>query len=163
MKQRSLFVFCLIFGIAGFTAAQTKSVTNKDLEKYRNDREKAESEYRRNYAKLGLPSPEELERRREQDRVASEKLSTELRASRLERERLEAERLANAGRAVYFQYVPVDRDVQDLGSGYFWSYGRRYRYPARQLFSQPGYYAGGQFWPTPVRTPQRLPIWLRPR
>jgi hypothetical protein len=40
--------------------AQTKTVTNADLEKYRQARFTAEAEYRANAKRLGLPSPEEL-------------------------------------------------------------------------------------------------------
>ena len=66
MKKRLLFVLCSIFVAANLTAAQTKTVTNSDLEKYRQKRLQAERDYRENYAKLGFPSPEELERQIEQ-------------------------------------------------------------------------------------------------
>ena len=161
MKQRLLFVFCLIFGIGGFVAAQGKLVTNADLERYKQDRLKAEREYRENYARLGLPSPEELDRRREQSRLETEQLSAKLRAERLERERLEAEQQANAQlAAAYYRTLQAGQEQYNEPS-YFLSYGRRHRIPPRQSF-QAGYFAGGQFWPTPTRTPMPRPVWIRP-
>ena len=166
MKQRSLFVFCLIFGMAAVAAAQVRSVSNADLDKYKQDRLKAEREYRENYAKLGLPSPEELDRRREQSRIESEQLSAKLRAARLERERIEAEREATAAlAAAYYRSIQPAQDSQYQYSepSYFWSYGRRYRLSGfRRQYQQPGFFAGGQFWPTGPRTPPR-PILIRPR
>jgi len=157
MKQRSLFVFCLIFfGLAGFASAQ--SVTNADLEKYRQERLNAERNLRENYAALGFSSPEELERRREQSRIETEQLSAKLRAERLERERLEAQRAADSRAAAVYQSYSQFSDQQYAQPGYYWSYGRRYRSPARHnQYQQPGYFAGGQFWPTgPATRPQPL-------
>lgn len=66
MKERILLVLSLILVAAGFVFAQTparKTVTNADLEKFRQKRLKAEADYRANYKKLGMPSPEELQER----------------------------------------------------------------------------------------------------
>lgn len=65
MNRRLLFI-----SLAGILAvvpvwaqqAAKKTVTNADLEKYRQTRQKAEADYRENYKKLGMPSPEELQR-----------------------------------------------------------------------------------------------------
>jgi hypothetical protein len=173
MKQGLLFVLCLIFGAVGFAAAQTKPVTNADLEVYRQDRLKAEREYRENYARLGLPSPEELDARREKSRVEMEELSAKLRAERLERERIQAERNASAALAGgYYQsgqpgyQQQYDGSYGDYGYGYgsYYSpgtiYGRR-RYLATPY--QSGYFAGGQFWPTPIRPVRTGPAWVGPR
>lgn len=64
----------LIFVTANLCMAQTarKTVTNTDLEKYRRERLKSEAEYRANYKKLGMPSPEELERQRIESRAQAE-------------------------------------------------------------------------------------------
>ena len=59
--------FILAFSFSAF--AQTKTVTNADLEKFRQKRLQAEREYRENYERLGFPSPEELESKR----IADEK------------------------------------------------------------------------------------------
>ncbi len=163
MKQRSLFIFCLIVGLAGFADSQTKAVTNSDLEKYRQERLKGEREYRENYARLGLPSPEELERRREQSRIEAAQLSAKLRAERLERERIEAERQTYERRAAsehtYDWAAPAPRYYEPP---YFYSYFYPQRRRLRTAFTQPGYFAGGQFWPTGPRTKPR-PMFIRPR
>ncbi|HEX8736166.1 MAG TPA: hypothetical protein VF721_12635 [Pyrinomonadaceae bacterium] len=66
MKERILLILSLILVINGLVFAQTratKTVTNADLEKFRQKRVAAEADYRANYKKLGMPSPEELEKR----------------------------------------------------------------------------------------------------
>ena len=170
MKIRFLFLVFIIFGAVILAAAQAKTVTNADLAKYKQERIKGETDLRENYAKLGFASPEELERRREQSRIETERLSAKLRDERLERERIELQALSNLAaanayaRANQQPFEPVLTDP-----GYFWSYqwsnGRRYRYRVpRQYgqYQQPGYFAGGQFWPTGARTfPQ--PLFMTPR
>ena len=160
--MRSLFVFCLIAGSSLAVFSQVKTVTNLDLETYKQDRLKAEREYRENYAKLGLPSPEELQRRREQSRIETEQLSAKLRAARLERERIEAEREAAAAlSAAYYRSAQPVQDQQYDEPLYFWSNGRRYASPRRRQYQQPGYFAGGLFITTGPRTPPRQ-IMTRP-
>jgi hypothetical protein len=82
-----LFILCLSF-IAAFSvpAQQTKTVTNEDLEKFRRQRVEAEREYRENYKRLGLPSPEEIEQQNEQKRRELEELSYQLQTQRLQNE-----------------------------------------------------------------------------
>lgn len=156
MKQGSLFIFCLIFGMTGFVAAQTKTVTNATLEKYRQERLKAEREYRENHARLGLPSPEEIDRRRQQSFKETEELSAKLRDERLERERIEADRLTRerlaASDYAYNQNVPAPRYYEPP---YFYSYFYPQRRRLRTPFTQQGYVGGGQFWPTGPRTRPR--------
>lgn len=48
---------CVVFG------QERKKITNADLEEIKQKRIKAEEEYRKNYKRLGMPSPEELEQR----------------------------------------------------------------------------------------------------
>lgn len=90
MKKRLLFILCLIFIAVGFVSAQTarKTVTNADLEKFRQKRLANERSYRENYERLGFPSPEELEARNEQDCKELSKLS-----ARIERENLQLEQV----------------------------------------------------------------------
>jgi hypothetical protein len=66
-----------------------KTVTNADMEKYRRARVKADEEYRQNYKRLGLPSPEELERREVERQKRSDELSEKLKAQQLQKEYLE--------------------------------------------------------------------------
>jgi hypothetical protein len=101
MKRNWLFFVILIVGLAGSAAAQTRTVTNADLEKFRAARVKAEQDYRENYAKWGMPSPEELERQRLQSAKDLSENAARLRAARLEEERIEAERQQRA----YYNYV----------------------------------------------------------
>ncbi len=156
MARRSISVFCLIV-LSGISAlSQTRSVTNDDLERYKQSRLKAAREYRENYASLGLPSPEELDRLREQSRVETEALSAKLRAQRIEQERIEMEQQAAVQTEVpYYVYVPIPPGDPYYSSFYSSGFGRRYRSPIRLPYQQPGYFAGGQFWPTGGRTPSR--------
>ncbi|MEP6705366.1 MAG: hypothetical protein ABJB34_11225, partial [Acidobacteriota bacterium] len=91
MKKAVLF-FGLLLSLAAVGIGQIRTVTNSSLRKFQQSRLKAESNYRDNYARLGFPSPEELDRQRDADMVARIKLAEQLRHSRLEKERLEIER-----------------------------------------------------------------------
>ena len=62
--------------------AQTRTVTNSDLEKFKQERLKAEEDYRKNYGRLGMPSPEEIEKNNERRRREFDEYSNELRARR---------------------------------------------------------------------------------
>jgi hypothetical protein len=162
--MRSLFVFCLIVGSSLAVFSQGKSVTNLDLDKYKQDRLKAETELRENYAKLGFSSPEARERRNAESAKAAAELSAKLRAERLERERIEAERDANeALAAAYYRSLqPVQESQYQYDEPlYFWSNGRRYSFPRRR-YQQPGYFAGGLFITTGPRTPPRPLIRTQP-
>lgn len=65
MTKRLLFILLTFVTVVPLAAQQAakKTVTNTDLEKYRQQRLKSEADYRENYKKLGMPSPEELQRR----------------------------------------------------------------------------------------------------
>ena len=93
MKKRLIFVLCSIFIAVGFVAAQTarRTVTNADLEKFRQKRLLAEKSYRENYERLGFPSPEELEARNERDRQTKSALSTRIERENYDRERIRRE------------------------------------------------------------------------
>jgi len=182
MKQRLLFIFCSILVLSTTSIAQ-RSVTNASLERYRAERLRAEREYRQNYERLGLPSPEEMERRNEQSRLESLELADKLRFQRLERDRLaidreriaadlESARLQTA--AAYYQSLGNDGFYGGgygggyfespfyggfgVGSGYDNRRGNRRRVPRQRA----GYFAGGQFWPQGPRTPSR-PLIATPR
>ncbi len=151
MIQKPLFVFCLIFFLAGSAAAQ-RSVTNADLEKYKQARLQAARDYRENYERLGMPSPEELEKRREASRLEAEKLYDKLRAERLETERLRAiQAAANAQIAASTQFVPYSVPYYNSGPYLFYSNGRFPRVNRVRRVGQ-GYVGGGQFWSTGPRT-----------
>ena len=91
MMRRSIFVLCFVTLISGYAAAQTKTVTNADLEKFRQKREAGERNLKAYYAKKGL-TEEAVAKQQAADAKASEELSARLRSERLEREWLEQER-----------------------------------------------------------------------
>ncbi len=92
MKVKLLLV--LIFSLTAIlsAAAQTRTVTNDDLEKYRQKRLAAERNLRENYERLGFPSPAELEKQIEQTRRERSELSTRFETEKLQREQLNLER-----------------------------------------------------------------------
>lgn len=61
MKTAMVIVSFLV-SLATVVSSQTRTVTNADLEKFRQERLRAEAEYRRDYRRLGMPSPEEVDR-----------------------------------------------------------------------------------------------------
>ena len=91
MKKRLVFILCSIFITVGFVSAQTarRTVTNADLEKFRQKRLAAEQNYRENYERLGFPSPEELEARNEKDRKDLSALSARIERENYEREQVQ--------------------------------------------------------------------------
>jgi hypothetical protein len=169
MTQKLFFVFCFMTATAAICSAQTLTVTNSDLEKYRQDRVKAETDLRDNYARLGFPSPEERARRNAQSAKEAEELSARLQKEAIERERLEAERAAAENRAAQYYYrAPQQTQIlpsyYDAGYTYYWWNGRRYRVPRVNFpYQQPGYFAGGQFWPTGPSSPPQPLIQINPR
>lgn len=154
MKEKLLFSFCFTLAAVALVSGQARTVTNQDLEKYRDQRVKAEADLRENYARLGFASPEERARRNAESAKASAELSARLLAERLDRERKEAERAAAVTAVQYLVPVPVVQPQSPQWFGYYFLNGRRYRriYDARP--TQSGYYAGGQFWPTGITRPQ---------
>lgn len=84
MKQ--LFILALIFAAANLAASQTKTVTNGDLEQFREKRLKAERDYRENYEKLGFPSPAELERQNAESKRELAKLARRIEAENAQNE-----------------------------------------------------------------------------
>ncbi|CAN5767799.1 hypothetical protein BH24ACI3_BH24ACI3_04510 [soil metagenome] len=85
----TFFIGMLIFS-AFSVDAQTRTVTNADLSKFREKRLQSEREYRENYERMGFPSPEELELQRAESRREREELAERLRLERLEREQFES-------------------------------------------------------------------------
>ena len=119
------FGFLMLAVIGG--VGQPRTVTNADLEKYRSIRLKAEQDYRENYQKLGLPSPEDLELQRDQDAKESQELSARLRYDRLMREQAEFERQQAIGlsAASQQQYVIIDGNYASRPIYGYTYYGNR--------------------------------------
>jgi len=150
MNARIIIFSLVCLGLAGVVSAQTHTVTNLDLEKYRQQRLQADRDYRENYERLGMPSPNEIEKRLAEKRAEMDRLSDRFRDERLETERVAAEQQAAA-------VVTAGTAVDSTGFG--WRRSRRF-----QQFRQPsGYFAGGQFWETPqqrarpIRSPRVEP------
>jgi hypothetical protein len=137
MKSAAV-LFGLALSLTLSSYGQTPTVTNWTLEKYKTDRLAAERDYRENYAKMGFPSPEELNRQRDANMDARLKLAEQLRQARLEKERIELER---QGLALESEEVIGEASYQAGSGGVYWGaysfggYGRqsRYRSPRRHL------------------------------
>ena len=127
MKQFLVFSFILTATIAAF--AQTKTITNADLEKYKQKRLTAEREYRENYVRLGFPSPEELAQRNAQSQRELSEYS-----ARLRRERL-AEEYANSlqNQTNYTQTAP-EYYRQTTRTNYFGYYPQSFGYSNYNYF-----------------------------
>lgn len=131
----------IVLGVVLYSNAQTKTVTNFDLEKFKTARLAAEKDLKDNYAKLGFPSQEELEKQRDKDTKDRIALGEKLLSDRLERQRAEAEaeRMAYAAAAAAQPNVIVINSNQGYGSYPYWSggyggyYGGRFgnRFPGR--------------------------------
>jgi hypothetical protein len=151
MRSRMSFLMCLVLALAFSVSAQTRSVTNGSLEAYKQDRLKNEREYRENYERLGLPSPEEIGRRHEQSAKELAELSSKLRAEELERERASSQRVT----VLRYRQPVIVGVVDNTVYSYFWRNRGYHWMPRRHQYVQPGYFAGGQFWPTGSATPPR--------
>jgi len=125
MKQ--LFILALIFAAANLAASQTKTVTNGDLEQFRQKRLKAERDYRENYEKLGFPSPEELERQNVESKRELAKLARRIEAENAQNEnyyKARANNLLTEIAAVDAQIAYLRGEVNRLPNrNYIYSFG----------------------------------------
>ena len=153
-------VAALISALAILVSAQTKTVTNADLEKYREKRIDAQRDLRENYEELGFSSPEERQERIEESRRQRAELVQDLR----ERDRLQAERDYAAAQANQPQPVfPYPNpNFVDYGDRYAPSYlYYRFYYPNRYKYPN-GYNRGftrfgdGRYEPGRFRTLRRM-------
>lgn len=132
MKQRVLFFLCTVVAFAGFANAQGKTVTNADLEKFKQRRLQAEKDLKDYYERIGLTA-EEVAKQEAAEAREREELSARLRAARLEQERLEAEARRQEAAAAPVNVV-VTNGVPDY-SGYY-LYGNRL-FPIRGPWGRP--------------------------
>jgi hypothetical protein len=115
MKKFAIVILSLASAFSAF--AQTKTVTNADLEKFRQQRVESEKNLRAEYARKGFPSPEQIERQNEQRRARMEQYSDELREQRLQSEN---DILAQA-KVLRTQITSIDAQINYLrrnGGGY---------------------------------------------
>jgi hypothetical protein len=121
MRKQILLFLCFVFVSAIAVPAQSKrTVTNADLEKFRQKRVQAETEYRQNYQRLGLPSPEELEKQREKNRQELSMLSARLQNESAERERSRRDDELRQAQIQYFRSNSYRNDQSTYnGNGYY--------------------------------------------
>jgi len=115
MKKLAIVILSLASAFSVF--AQTKTVTNADLEKFRAQRVESEKNLRAEYARKGFPSPEQIERQNSERRAALEQYSDQLREQRLQSE---SGILAQAN-ALRTQIASIDAQINYLrrnGGGY---------------------------------------------
>lgn len=123
MKKRLFFVLIFSFVSIVSASAQTRTVTNEDLEKFRQKRLAAERDLRENYERLGFPSPEELDRQIEQSRIERSELAARLRAENLEREQLDLERQRTEAEIRNRNYQIQNQNYQPrYDDDYFYNY-----------------------------------------
>jgi hypothetical protein len=91
MIRKLFFVVSFTLVLTAVVSPQTRTVTNADLEKYKQARVKAEKDLNENYAKMGFASPEERAKRNATSTQELIELSTRLRAEARAREQAEAE------------------------------------------------------------------------
>ena len=175
MRQKTLFVCCLIAVSCSIGISQ-RNITNADLKVYRDTRLQADREYRENYRKWGLPSPEELDRRRDESLRDTVDLSIQLRAQRLERERIDAQVQTERERIDAMQQMvtqltapanPEPYPSYPYYNGSIWGggYNNPYYYGRRRglgrlfpYYNQPyGRFSGGQFWGGGSNAPRLQP------
>lgn len=155
MKRITFLLVVLVGGVA-FADAQGRRVTNAELEKFKVKRLAAEQDLRENYARLGFPSPEEMEKQRAQEAKERMELFESLQAARLERERIEVERLQAAAELARAEQPTIVVEGRD-DDGYYYGYssfgfgggfGNRFpwrsKFPFRGgFFKNDGYRIGG--------------------
>ena len=113
-------VAALTLGLAFVVSAQTRTITNADLQKYREKRIEAQRDLEENYEELGFSSPEERQRRIEESRRQRAELVRDLK----ERDRIQAEREYAAAQAAQDQpvYPYPTPSLVDYGGRYAPSY-----------------------------------------
>lgn len=158
MKKKILLFTILIFSAPVFAFAQTKTVTNADLEAFKQKRLAAEKDLRENYAKLGFPSPQELEKQIEKSRIEREELAAQLRAERESKLQSEIDALQAQNYFLQSQsqtYVRRERNYFYGVSPFFYYNPRFFGFPVKTPRTKRN---RGNFLtirpPRPIRTPR---------
>ncbi len=117
-----------------------ETITNADLEKFRQKRLAAEKDLRENYAKLGFPSPAELEKQNEEAAKDRAERAEKYRQARLERESIDYYAVPNDVN-LYFNVQTRRSGYNAFYGGYVpYYYGNAYRNRnRRQETDGPGY------------------------
>ncbi len=146
-------VFFSLLLFTGFLAVvpaypQAKNVTNADLEKYKQKRLQAEKDYADNYAKMGFPSPEELQKQIDKSKTELEALAARLTKERIERERIEAEQEA-ARQAATPGVTIFTGGYDDWRNDYYWG---------QQFYRRPWRGFGPRYYARPISVGNGIPI-----
>lgn len=135
--RKAVFSLCMCFCLSVVVFSQTPTVTNLDLEKYRIERMMADREYRENHARMGFPSPEELERQAQEDMAARMEIADRLRQARQDQERIQLDRDRLDLDAARLQ-AEIDANTASRESEGYGNYG--YGYPNYGAYGYPGVY-----------------------
>jgi hypothetical protein len=140
MKQKLLF-FLSIFAYSVFAYGQTPTVTNLDLEKYKERRVQAEQGLKEYYAKHGV-TDEDLAKREAEDNRSREELSARLRTTRLAEEQARFEQQIRAREATTQMNLVIGQQSQGyVYPGYYYYGNRWYPRPRGQ-----GHFGNGVQW-----------------
>ncbi len=150
MKRQIIYVLTVVFAFSAVSAAQVKTVTNADLEKYRRKRLAAEKELRENYKELGFPSPEERKKQAEKSAKERSELAKRLREERLAKEAIRAIDKVYTSSSADPQYSDSDNPPeftdyqgQIYTTTYYYPYYRTYgRYGNNRSYRRYGGYWG---------------------
>jgi len=143
----------LIVASAIVGSGQVLTITNSTLERFQQKRLAGEREYQENYERLGFPSPEELNRQRDEDMNARIVLAEQLRTARLEQQRidLDSRRVDLDERRVNIEAARADSEIamNEYNNSYNNSYGNYggYSYGSGYGYGYGGYnrYGYGRF------------------
>jgi hypothetical protein len=166
MMKLGILAICILTTAAVSAFAQTRTITNFELERYRTQRVQAEKDLNENYKELGFSSPEERAKRLDAWKKESQELSDRLEQERAARENAEALAEQAASQQQYYPPVQSVYGRQDGNTVYWYENGfdpfnNRIR-PRVTTQLPPGYFAGGAFWPSSPSTRPR-PILAIPR
>lgn len=113
-SNRKFVVIALALGLCGSLFGQQqkakKTVTNADLEKFRQSRTRAEADYRENYKQLGLISPEELEKLNQEDAKSREEFARKAR----EKQQQDQDYWQSRARGLRSEIANVDAQIRYL-------------------------------------------------
>lgn len=149
MKKQILLFAAFIFVFASIAPAQKRTVTNADLEKFRQKRVQAEEDYRQNYQRLGLPSPEEIEQQRVQNQRDLADLSARLQIENQARERRQREDEYQRAQLFYLRSIQSNQSYGYGGGANYYPYGYGGYgyggYGASYGYGYPNYYGNGYY------------------
>jgi hypothetical protein len=166
-------VALLFFAAVISVTAQKRTITNADLEKYKQERARAEKEYMDTYQQLGRPSPAELRQQRDESLASTARVAEMLMEQEFERERIELRREQTrryddvSGRQYYESYTGIAPAYFYGGYGFggFGAYGVGNNPRGRSRFApyrQPYEVSGGSIILVGPRT-RSAPLMATPR